>query len=536
MSGSISPSKPVDKSNKYDRQLRLWGDQGQSKLEKARICLINATATGTEILKNLILPGIGSFTIVDGHKVSGEDVGNNFFLEKSAIGKNRGQVACELLQELNDDVLANYVDENVEDLFQVNAKFFSTFSVVIATDLNERTLLQISSYLWSCKVPFLHCVSYGFIGYMRIAMPVHTVIESHPDNALDDLRLDRPFKEFRDLCDACDLGKMNVKEHSHIPWLIVVYKYLEIWKNKNNGNIPKTYQEKQAFKKLIRSGILLNKDGNPEMEENFDEAIRNVNTALSATKMPDDVKHIFEDPECINIVNKSEPFWILVRAVKEFVKSEGEGFLPLRGVIPDMTSDSDSFIRLQQVYRNKASKDVEAVNKHLQNVVSNLSIPCIISEAEIRNFCKNAAFLRVLRYRSISEEYNSPSTIFLRQMAQRVEDEDDDLVYYVLLRAVSRYYLCYSNYPGIYEVEDDIMNLKSCVTRLLQQWKITCSIKDDLIHEFCRYGACEMHSIAAYMGGCAAQEAIKLITGQYVPFNNTFIYNAMKQTSVTVEL
>lgn len=45
-----------------------------------------------------------------------------------------------------------------------------------------------------------------------------------------------------------------------------------------------------------------------------------------------------------------------------------------------------------------------------------------------------------------------------------------------------------------------------------------------------------MHSVAAYIGGCAAQEVIKLITGQYVPFNNTFIYNAMKQTSVTVEL
>ena len=36
---------------------RLWGDHGQSCLELAKVCLINATATGTEILKNLILPG-----------------------------------------------------------------------------------------------------------------------------------------------------------------------------------------------------------------------------------------------------------------------------------------------------------------------------------------------------------------------------------------------------------------------------------------------------------------------------------------------
>ena len=56
--------------------LRLWGDHGQSAIESAQVCLINATATGTEILKNIILPGIGSFSIVDGNKVKGEDVGN----------------------------------------------------------------------------------------------------------------------------------------------------------------------------------------------------------------------------------------------------------------------------------------------------------------------------------------------------------------------------------------------------------------------------------------------------------------------------
>ena len=46
----------------------------------------------------------------------------------------------------------------------------------------------------------------------------------------------------------------------------------------------------------------------------------------------------------------------------------------------------------------------------------------------------------------------------------------------------------------------------------------------------------ELHTMAAYMGGVAAQEVIKIISGQFVPVNNTFIYNGMKQTSVTLEL
>lgn len=38
---------------------RLWAASGQAALENANVCLLNATTTGTEILKNLILPGKG---------------------------------------------------------------------------------------------------------------------------------------------------------------------------------------------------------------------------------------------------------------------------------------------------------------------------------------------------------------------------------------------------------------------------------------------------------------------------------------------
>lgn len=45
---------------------RLWGDHGQESLENAHVCIINATATGTEILKNLVLPGTQMFVVGSG--------------------------------------------------------------------------------------------------------------------------------------------------------------------------------------------------------------------------------------------------------------------------------------------------------------------------------------------------------------------------------------------------------------------------------------------------------------------------------------
>jgi amyloid beta precursor protein binding protein 1 len=66
--------------------------------------VIGATATSTSILKNLVLPGIGHFTILDPSVVSGEDVGNNFFLEVDSIGKKKAAEAARLLSELNSSV------------------------------------------------------------------------------------------------------------------------------------------------------------------------------------------------------------------------------------------------------------------------------------------------------------------------------------------------------------------------------------------------------------------------------------------------
>jgi hypothetical protein len=38
------------------------------------------------------------------------------------------------------------------------------------------------------------------------------------------------------------------------------------------------------------------------------------------------------------------------------------------------------------------------------------------------------------------------------------------------------------------------------------------------------------------MGGCAAQEAIKLLTKQYVPINNLFLFNTMTMASLNLKI
>lgn len=51
--------------------------------------------------------------------------------------------------------------------------------------------------------------------------------------------------------------------------------------------------------------------------------------------------------------------------------------------------------------------------------------------------------------------------------------------------------------------------------------------------EIVRYGGNELHNISALIGGIAAQEAVKIITHQFVPLNNTYIFNGIVSCGAT---
>ena len=61
-------------------------------------------------------------------------------------------------------------------------------------------------------------------------------------------------------------------------------------------------------------------------------------------------------------------------------------------------------------------------------------------------------------------------------------------------------------------------------------------ITDDHVAEVVRFGGSELHNVAALLGGMVSQEAIKLITRQYIPLNNTYVFNGIAGTGAVYEL
>ena len=155
---------------------RLWAATGQAALESASILVISGSATSTSILKNLVLPGIGQFTILDHTTVSPEDAGNNFFLDGyESIGKSRASEAVRLLSELNDGVNGKADMSDLKEILDNNPAYLGSFTLIIAHNLEKVLLDRLSQLLWSnfSNTPLVVVRSAGFLAEFFIQFHEH---------------------------------------------------------------------------------------------------------------------------------------------------------------------------------------------------------------------------------------------------------------------------------------------------------------------------------------------------------------------------
>lgn len=102
-------------------------------------------------------------------------------------------------------------------------------------DFVSRSLISLSKHLWECDVPLLVCRSIGFLGYIRLQIREHTVIEAHPDNESADLRVDKPWPVLQEYLDSINIDQLDQKERSHVPPLVILYYYLKQYRDSHGG-------------------------------------------------------------------------------------------------------------------------------------------------------------------------------------------------------------------------------------------------------------------------------------------------------------
>ncbi|ODV98097.1 hypothetical protein PACTADRAFT_31508 [Pachysolen tannophilus NRRL Y-2460] len=483
----------VNKLDKYDRQLRLWALNGQSSLENAHICLINVTTTNIELLKNLILPGCSNFTIID-DKLLEKDLSTNFFWSEAESNIS----IVENLKDLNPDANVNLLEESIQNILNKNdIEFWEQFSVVITDDsliFNDYEQ-KIVDILWHKNIPFIKNLSYGFYGFTKIVLREHPIIETHPQS-LTDLRIDCPWKELKEYIDSINLDEADSTEHAHIPYVIILIKSLEIWKSEHDDKPPVDYKEKQQFKKLIES---FSKYPN---EPNFAEAVQFSWRASQSTNLPESINELLND---VNDVNLTTPlFWIYVKALKKFLKKT-----------MDMISDTVNYVSLQNIYRKK----FEADKRMFIDEVEKLLISIGRSLDEVDNelaaaFCKNSRFILIQKGTKCKLKLDD-------NIIQQINTVANLKKHDVCLRPYSPE----ENYTKLFKSLKDIFKNNG-----VNEENISDTLSS-VLKEFSRSGGIELHNIASFMGGIGSQEVLKLVTGQYIPLDNTFVFDGIRSTS-----
>ena len=459
--------------------------------------------------------------MVDGNTVGPADLGNNFFVTQAHLGQPRAKVAAEMLQELNEDVDASkYVAEEPAALVARSPDFFDEFAAVVATQMEEAALRALGRRCWANGVPLIIAKINGFIGYTRIVMPELCIVESKPDSALEDLRIPRPFEELKAISDAIDIDVEDSAVHSHIPWIVILLKVLDEWRASTGTEGPADLKAKREFKKLVQSK-------NRGMEENFTEAHAQAHYAYTHPTVPDEVKAILSDPCCSNIsagaASSSQPgFWVAMRALRDFV--EKNGTLPLTGSIPDMTSDTTSYIALQNAFQKRAAADTAAVAARVAELVEEHGCTPL-SEDFVKLVCKNANNLRVKRFASLEKEYSDgwarPLGPLLDGSMSFTGEADPNALWYLMLRASERFVAKHGRQPGTAAGAPPSADEALLMAELSGLLAAECGLGEaevagcvggagPYVAEMCRVGGAEIHPTAATMGGMVSQELIKV--------------------------
>lgn len=606
-------------SNKYDRQLRLWGAQGQKALGQTCVVLVRATAAGTETCKNLVLPGCGSLLVIDDDGDADDAVptvsfpASNFFLTTASDDGNdgdakpkmklcRAQMAMESLLELNPDVKGSWIDTSrTERTTLLDFDYAATFAklttaaattgsrggggggdgpimnnvLVVASDLEPPILHRLSSICWKHQIVLMAVHSYGLIGIVRLQTPPLPIMDPKPRDTVPDLRLVRPFPALAALHQSMvgDYATLENHQHSHIPYPLVLLKISDEWKQQEhrtmddgNGNndgttrgMPGTYEEKQAFALAVRMA-----SRNYDTELNFQEAVRNAYTAytersidrLHLTALSRDVAVATASANvagknscsCSHAAVRCQHLHRLLQALEEFLQRH-DGQPPVHGSIPDMTASTDWYVQLQTVYRDQAALDVQEMKQLLLLQTNNEDI--IIDGDTIATFCQNVHSIDLLQTGSLADDEEEPSKEICQDLAATTVEGDErpeqlPLLWYLGFRACQLFYSQHGRYPGTTEdYQADVAILHQCIVDCVHRYKLSDNevLQSTLLQnhhhyamELTRYGNAEIHTVASVVGGVASQEAVKLITGQYVPINNTYVYNGIASMAAVYKL
>jgi len=158
----------LDKKNRYDRQQRIWGEEGQEILRQAQVIVAGAGGIGSEIIKNLALLGIGNLLIIDMDIIELSNLNRQLLFTNADIGEFKAEIAAKKALKLNPEIQVQFLTDKLQNL--QNEPFNNAEIFISALDnIPARIFLNQKAVL--LNKPMIDGGSEGFFGHVQVVIP-----------------------------------------------------------------------------------------------------------------------------------------------------------------------------------------------------------------------------------------------------------------------------------------------------------------------------------------------------------------------------
>lgn len=158
--------------SRYDRQIRLFGIETQSKLKKAKVAIVGAGGLGSPVAYYLVAMGVGELKIIDFDAVSLSNLNRQILHWTTDIKKDKVISAYEKLSKLNPNtkiipIKKKLTKENAEELL-------SDVDLCIDALDNWKSKLLLNNICVEMKKTLIHAGVRGMHGQMLVIIPGKT--------------------------------------------------------------------------------------------------------------------------------------------------------------------------------------------------------------------------------------------------------------------------------------------------------------------------------------------------------------------------
>ncbi len=157
---------------RYQRQMLLFGGEGQERLKKAHIFVAGAGGLGSPISLYLAVAGVGTITIVDMDVVDQSNLNRQILHFDRDIGRKKTISAEEKLQGLNPDITINAIDVKIDE--SNAAKLIGNADGIVDAMDNYPTRYLLNTAAIAKEIPLFHGGIRGFYGQATTIIPGKT--------------------------------------------------------------------------------------------------------------------------------------------------------------------------------------------------------------------------------------------------------------------------------------------------------------------------------------------------------------------------